>query len=90
METSKTIYRYQSNAPLYALGFDQNPNDEFRLAIGSFIEHQNNKIDIIARQNDQLHLVNTIPHIYPPTKIIWSPASAQNRLLATISDNVKL
>jgi len=43
----KQIYTYESAWNLYSLSFCHRPIREFRLAVGSFIEDTQNKVEII-------------------------------------------
>ncbi len=43
----KEIYRYEAAHTLYAASWSQRPDKKFRLAIGSFIEEYNNKVDYL-------------------------------------------
>lgn len=46
-----------------------------RLAIGSFVEEYNNKVQVISLDEDSAEFVpkSTFDHPYPTTKIMWIP-----------------
>lgn len=47
----------------------------FRLAIGSFVEEYNNKVQIVALDEEisEFSTKSTFDHPYPTTKIMWIP-----------------
>ena len=47
----------------------------FRLAIGSFVEEYNNKVQVISLDEDSAEFSpkSTFDHPYPTTKIMWIP-----------------
>ncbi|PIK33936.1 WD repeat-containing protein 68 [Apostichopus japonicus] len=49
----------------------------FRLAVGSFVEEYNNKVQIVAlnEETSEFAAVSTFDHPYPTTKIMWIPDS---------------
>lgn len=48
-----------------------------RLAVGSFVEEYNNKVQIVQLDEDTSEFVvrSTFDHPYPTTKIMWIPDS---------------
>lgn len=46
-----------------------------RLAIGSFVEEYNNKVQVISLDEDsaEFSAKSTFDHPYPTTKIMWIP-----------------
>ncbi|KAI9013377.1 WD40-repeat-containing domain protein [Phycomyces nitens] len=86
----KKIYRHDAPWPIYALDWSNVPSeqDAFRLAMGSFVEDQTNKLQIIGRtdrvaydydqfsqdygEKDFIPLAEADSH-YPVTKILWEP-----------------
>lgn len=52
----------------------------FRLAIGSFVEEYNNKVQIVALDEEisEFSTKSTFDHPYPTTKIMWIPDSVSN------------
>jgi hypothetical protein len=49
----------------------------FRLALGSFVEEYNNKVQIVSLDEDtsEFSAKSTFDHPYPTTKIMWIPDS---------------
>ncbi|KOB76438.1 WD repeat-containing protein 68, partial [Operophtera brumata] len=56
------------------------PDKRFRLALGSFIEEYNNKVQIISldEETSEFSAKSTFEHPYPTTKIMWIPDSKGN------------
>jgi len=48
-----------------------------RLALGSFVEEYNNKVQIVSldEDNSEFTAKSTFDHPYPTTKIMWIPDS---------------
>lgn len=44
----KEIYKYIAPWPLYSMNWSVRPDKRFRLALGSFVEEYNNKVQIIS------------------------------------------
>lgn len=91
---NKEIYRYDAPWNIYALNWSLRPDQRFRLAIGSFIEEYNNKIQIVSLDEEQGEFVaqSTFAHHYPATKIMWIPDPKGNcpDLLATSGDYLRI
>jgi WD repeat-containing protein 68 len=85
---------YTTPWTIYGLSFSPNPHHQLRLAVGSFIEDQNNRVDIIELREDRgsLERVLTFDHHYPPTKLMWIPDTTGSRpeLLASTSDCLRI
>jgi hypothetical protein len=49
----------------------------FRLALGSFVEEYNNKVQVVSLDEDtsEFSAKSTFDHPYPTTKIMWIPDS---------------
>ena len=49
----------------------------YRLALGSFVEEYNNKVQIVSLDEDtsEFSAKSTFDHPYPTTKIMWIPDS---------------
>lgn len=49
----------------------------YRLALGSFVEEYNNKVQIVSLDEDtsDFSAKSTFDHPYPTTKIMWIPDS---------------
>ncbi len=43
----KEIYRYEAPWMVYAMNWSMRPDKRFRLALGSFVEEYNNKVNLI-------------------------------------------
>lgn len=73
----KEIYKYQAPWPLYSMNWSVRPDKRFRLALGSFVEEYNNKVQIISLDEDtsEFSAKSTFDHPYPTTKIMWIPDS---------------
>lgn len=48
----KEIYKYLAPWPLYSMNWSVRPDKRFRLALGSFVEEYNNKVQIISLDED--------------------------------------
>jgi len=53
------------------------PDKRFRLALGSFVEEYNNKVQIVSldEETSEFSAKSTFDHPYPTTKIMWIPDS---------------
>ncbi len=74
-ESEHTSLIYSSEDNWYSLGFSNNKQDKVRIALGTFMENQNNRIDILEI-NDYKTLITkkmSIEHSYPATKLKWGP-----------------
>ncbi|RCH88119.1 ddb1 and cul4 associated factor 7 [Rhizopus stolonifer] len=103
---SKEIYQYDAPWQTYALDWCKTPIEQksFRLAIGSFIEDNNNKLQIISRtdlldtnlpidQRNDFTPVAEADSYYPITKVLWEPRKNDSRssdLLATTGDILRI
>ncbi|KAK9724914.1 hypothetical protein RND81_05G108100 [Saponaria officinalis] len=106
MENKKSISEepnlvsYDSPYPLYAMSFSGNrtSGDAQMIAVGSFIEDYNNRVDILSFNDETLTLTQnpnySFPHPYPPTKLMFRPSndvvSNSSPLLATSADFLRL
>uniref|UniRef100_A0A0K0E8K9 WD_REPEATS_REGION domain-containing protein n=1 Tax=Strongyloides stercoralis TaxID=6248 RepID=A0A0K0E8K9_STRER len=92
----KEIYTYSAPFNLYSAGwsFRSEPNYRFRLAVASFIEEYNNKVQVVQLNEDtqQFHATATFDHPYPATKVIWIPdtKSTHRDLIATTGDYLRI
>lgn len=73
----KEIYKYIAPWPLYSMNWSVRPDKRFRLALGSFVEEYNNKVQIVSLDEDSSEFTpkSTFEHPYPTTKIMWIPDS---------------
>eukprot|EP00930_Biecheleria_cincta_P006569 TRINITY_DN107596_c0_g1_i1.p1 TRINITY_DN107596_c0_g1~~TRINITY_DN107596_c0_g1_i1.p1 ORF type:complete len:353 (-),score=67.67 TRINITY_DN107596_c0_g1_i1:101-1135(-) len=83
MEKSETTVRdtvmsYDTSWNAYALAWSQKPDARFRLAVGSCIEKDMNHIHVVEQNGEskKLELVGEVQSKFPPTKLMWQPASA--------------
>lgn len=67
----KEIYKYVAPWPLYSMNWSVRPDKRFRLALGSFVEEYNNKVQIISLDEDtgEFSAKSTFDHPYPTTKV---------------------
>lgn len=90
------IYTYESSSNVYSLNWSNRKEHRFRLAVGSFIEDYENRVEIITL-DDETGKFSSNPklgifHPYPPTKVMFVPdkESAHPDLMATTSDYLRL
>jgi len=90
----KEIYTYEAPWLIYGMNWSVRPDKKFRLAIGSFVEEYNNKVEIIQLNEDSGRFTSKalFEHPYPTTKIMWIPDKTGSRedLLATTGDYLRL
>lgn len=91
---NKEIYKYEAPWNIFSLNWSMRQDKRFRLAIGSFIEEYNNKIQIITLDEEQGEFVaqQAFNHYYPATKVMWMPDMKPNSpdLLATSGDYLRI
>lgn len=115
MENSTQESQHQQNSitheapyPLYSLAISPSPtrSHHYRIAVGSFIETYNNRVDILSFDPETLSLKPLHPslsfdHPYPPTKLMFHPTSSSSssspsnpnpnpNLLASSGDFIRL
>ena len=78
----KEIYKYEAPWTLYGMNWSIRPDKRFRLALGSFVEEYNNKVQIVMLDEDNSDFTarSTFEHPYPTTKIMWIPDTVSSRL----------
>ena len=90
----KEIYKYTAQWPIYAMNWSVRPDKRFRLALGSFVEEYNNKVQIVQLDEESSEFTprSTLDHPYPATKIIWIPDAKgiYPDLLATSGDYLRV
>ncbi|KAG2184470.1 hypothetical protein INT43_000379 [Umbelopsis isabellina] len=100
----KEIYTYHAPWPVYAMDWSKAPTEKggFRLALGSFIEEHDNKLqiatrsdlvdDMYANQHSDFTVLAETDSYYPITKVLWEPWKGKPRsdLLATTGDILRL
>lgn len=95
-------YVYETPWPTYAIAWAQRPDPKFRLALGSCIEHETNKLQIIDLKEGadgvkRFEVTAESEHPFPATKLMWMPddgndgtARRQPDLLASTSTTLNL
>ncbi|XP_055328820.1 DDB1- and CUL4-associated factor 7-like isoform X2 [Paramacrobiotus metropolitanus] len=90
----KEIYKYEAPWNVYAMNWSVRPDKKFRLAVGSFIEEYNNKVQVIQLDEEpgDFTKLHEIDHPYPCTKIMWIPDSKSlyPDLFATSGDFLRI
>ena len=71
----KEIYKYEAPWTVYSMNWSLRPDKRFRLALGSFVEEYNNRVQIVAldEETSEFKAKSTFDHPYPTTKIMWIP-----------------
>ncbi|KAM7287024.1 DDB1 and CUL4-associated factor 7 [Ixodes scapularis] len=90
----KEIYKYEAPWTVYSMNWSVRPDRRFRLALGSFIEEYNNKVQLVSLDEDTSEFCakSTFDHPYPTTKIMWIPDTKGvfPDLLATSGDYLRV
>nr|APG16027.1 WD40 [Fagopyrum tataricum] len=98
----ENLVTYESPYPLYAMSFASGGHFQRRggrthVAVGSFIEEYNNKVDILTFDDETLTLTPnpslSFSHPYPPTKLMFRPnppTPSSSALLASSADFLRL
>ncbi|XP_021762895.1 protein TRANSPARENT TESTA GLABRA 1-like [Chenopodium quinoa] len=93
---NNTLVTYDSPYPLYAMSFSlssagisRRSSDQI-IAVGSFIEEYNNRIDILTFDEQTLTQNLSFPHPYPPTKLMFQPSASSPPILASSADFLRL
>ena len=95
-KTKREIYTYKAPWNVYSLNWSirEDPACQFRLAVGSFVEEYNNKVEIVKLNlaTDEFESEGSFEHPYPTTKIMWIPDHycTKKDLLATTGDYLRL
>ncbi len=91
---NKEIYRYDAPWNIFSMNWSMRPDKLFRLAIGSFIEEYDNKIQIVSLDEERGEFVAqpAFNHYYPATKVMWMPDTKGTwpDLLATSGDYLRI
>mmetsp|Transcript_57835 Transcript_57835/g.130379 ORF Transcript_57835/g.130379 Transcript_57835/m.130379 type:complete len:376 (+) Transcript_57835:181-1308(+) len=68
-------HAYETPWPAYALAWSQRQDPRFRLALGSCLENEANKIRVVDLNEDTkaFDFVAEAEHAFPPTKLMWKP-----------------
>lgn len=74
-ESQSSFLTFESEMPLYSLGFSDARSASLRVAIGSYVESENNKVTLleVSSSKNELKEISSIKHTYPPTKIKFHP-----------------
>mmetsp|Transcript_18154 Transcript_18154/g.42741 ORF Transcript_18154/g.42741 Transcript_18154/m.42741 type:complete len:339 (+) Transcript_18154:82-1098(+) len=61
----------------YALAWSTRPEPRFRFAVGSILEHESNRIQVIEvnEASRSFMPVAEVEHAFPPTKLMWGPSA---------------
>lgn len=90
----KEIYKYEAPWTVYSMNWSIRPDKRFRLALGSFVEEYNNKVQIVSldEETSEFTSKSTFDHPYPTTKIMWIPDAKGGYpdLLATSGDYLRV
>jgi len=90
----KEIYKYEAPWTVFSMNWSVRPDKRFRLALGSFVEEYNNKVQIVSldEETSEFSAKSTFDHPYPTTKIMWIPDSKgiYPDLLATSGDYLRV
>ncbi|KAJ3680283.1 hypothetical protein LUZ60_016561 [Juncus effusus] len=94
---SSNAYTFESPHPVYAMAFSASPSAPLRLALGSFLEEYNNRVDVISFDEDSMTFKPepslSFEHPYPATKLMFHPrpiVAAGSSLLASSGDFLRL
>lgn len=74
------VHSYLSQWDIYAIAFSSKPSYKFRLALGSFIEEEENKVKVIQLNEERgiFQQKFEFEHRFPPSKIMWIPDLEDN------------
>lgn len=91
----KEIFSYEAPWTVYSMNWSvlSEQSKRFRLAIGSFLDNYNNKIEIIQLNEEKgiFERKTSFEHSYPATKIMWTPDRFGSKdLLATTGDYLRI
>lgn len=97
-EKRAEIYTYEAPWQIYGMNWSERKDQKFRLAVGSFIEEYNNKVEIITLddESDPAGFKSkpkfSFNHPFPPTKIMFIPdkEGCREDLLATTGDFLRI
>ncbi|CAM6088722.1 unnamed protein product [Calypogeia fissa] len=90
------IYTYEAPWLVYGMNWSVQREHKFRLAIGSFIEEFNNKVEIVRLDDETGKFMSdpklSFDHPYPTTKIMFIPDKESQKpdLLATTGDYLRI
>ncbi|KAG5346452.1 DCAF7 factor, partial [Acromyrmex charruanus] len=93
----KEIYKYEAPWPLYSMNWSVRPDKRFRLALGSFVEEYNNKVQIVSLDEETSEfsakttaLLNQLPDLLATSGDylrVWRAAEPETRLECVLNNN---
>jgi WD repeat-containing protein 68 len=90
----KEIYTYEAPWLIYGMNWTVRPDQRFRVALGSFVEDYNNRVEVVQLNEETGKFASrgTFVHPYPTTKIMFCPdkTGAREDLLATTGDYLRI
>eukprot|EP00232_Nephroselmis_pyriformis_P011486 CAMPEP_0182885444 /NCGR_PEP_ID=MMETSP0034_2-20130328/19604_1 /TAXON_ID=156128 /ORGANISM="Nephroselmis pyriformis, Strain CCMP717" /LENGTH=336 /DNA_ID=CAMNT_0025018711 /DNA_START=13 /DNA_END=1023 /DNA_ORIENTATION=+ len=95
-EKRAEIYTYEAPWLIYGMNWSVRRDQRFRLALGSFVEEYNNKVEIVTLDEETGTFKSdpkyTFAHPYPTTKIMFCPDKECQKpdLLATTGDYLRI
>ena len=93
-ESENTSLSHTLDDPVYALGFSNSKDKPVKVAIGSYLENDNNKLRVLEVNDSRTCITekHAIEQKYPATAIMWSnyTNSMDYDLIATTSDCLRL
>lgn len=88
------IYTCEAPWLIYGMDWSTRADKKFRLAIGSFVEEYDNKVEIVQlnEETGKFQTTGRFDHPYPTTKIMWIPdkMGCREDLLATTGDYLRI
>ena len=79
----KEIITYEAPWEIYGMSWSTRQDQKFRLAIGSFVEEYNNKVEVVQlnEETGSFEVQGGFDHPYPTTKIMWLPDKSTSRFV---------
>eukprot|EP00727_Mastigamoeba_balamuthi_P011901 m51a1_g7333 hypothetical protein (360) ;mRNA; r:184967-186321 len=90
------VRTYTAPWPVHSVGWSVRPDHPFRLALGSFVEGPQNKVQIVQWNSSRsaYEATSEVDLSYPATKVMWhpdkTPAASTADLLGTSGDCMRL
>jgi WD repeat-containing protein 68 len=88
------VYRYEAPWTVFSMNWSRRPDRGIRLALGSFIEDYDNKVQVVTldEETSEFTATSTFDHKYPTTKVMWIPdkRGTYPDLLATSGDYLRV
>ncbi|GLJ51167.1 hypothetical protein SUGI_1089010 [Cryptomeria japonica] len=95
-EQTSQIYTYEAPWQIYGMNWSTRKDKKFRLAIGSFLEDYNNRVEIV-QLDEEMGEIKSDPrlvfdHPYPATKVMFIPDKECQKtdILATTGDYLRI